>query len=71
VPFDESGRFVLPDHLAGMADLDGAAFFNGNGRFFTIWSPDRLAAMGSGFEQLQRGCEALAKEADAGRGRRK
>jgi MraZ protein len=71
VPFDESGRFVLPDHLAGMADLDGAAFFNGNGRFFTIWSPDRLAAMGSGFEQLQRGCEALAKEADAGRARRK
>lgn len=71
VPFDESGRFVMPDHLAGMADLDSAAFFNGNGPFFTIWNPASLAAMGSGYEQMQRGCEALAAEAEAGRGRRR
>ncbi|MET0252041.1 MAG: division/cell wall cluster transcriptional repressor MraZ [Novosphingobium sp.] len=69
VPFDESGRFVLPDHLASMVDLDGAAFFNGNGPFFTMWNPDSLAAMGEGFEQMQRGCEAFA--AEAGRARRK
>ena len=71
VPFDESGRFVMPEHLAAMAELDGAAFFNGNGPFFTIWNPDKLAAMGPGFEQMQRGCEALAKEAEVGRGRRR
>jgi MraZ protein len=71
VPFDESGRFVCPDHLAGMVGLDGAAFFNGNGRFFTIWSPEALAGMGAGFESMQRGCEALAGEAGAGKGRRK
>lgn len=70
-PFDESGRFVCPDHLAAMAGLDGAAFFNGNGPFFTIWNPEALAGMGPGFEQMQRGCEALAAEAEAGKGRRR
>jgi MraZ protein len=71
VPFDDSGRFVCPEHLAAMAGLDGAAFFNGNGPFFTIWSPEALAGMGQGFEQMQRGCEALAVEADAARERRR
>jgi MraZ protein len=71
LPFDESGRFVLPDHLAAMAELDGAAFFNGNGPFFTIWNPASLAAMGPGFEQMQRGCEALAAEAETAKGRRR
>ena len=71
VPFDESGRFVCPEHLAAMAGLDGAAFFNGNGPFFTVWNPATLAGMGAGFEQMQRGCEALAIEAESGRGRRK
>ena len=71
VPFDESGRFVCPDHLAAMAGLDGAAFFNGNGRFFTIWSPEKLAGMGDDFVHMQRGCEALAGEAGQGKGRRR
>lgn len=71
VPFDESGRFVCPEHLAAMAGLDSAAFFNGNGPFFTVWNPEALAGMGPGFEQMQRGCEALAAEAAAGKGRRR
>lgn len=71
LPFDESGRFVCPDHLAAMAGLDGAAFFNGNGPFFTIWSPEKLAGMGAGFEPMQRGCEALAGENASPRGRRR
>lgn len=71
VPFDESGRFVLPDHLGGMAGLGDAAFFNGNGPFFTIWNPEKLAEMGAGFEQMQAGCQALAAEAEAGKARRR
>jgi MraZ protein len=72
IPFDDSGRFVCPDHLAAMAGLDGAAFFNGNGPFFTIWNPESLATMGPDFEQMQRGCEALAAaEAAGARGRRR
>ncbi|QGN55565.1 division/cell wall cluster transcriptional repressor MraZ [Novosphingobium sp. Gsoil 351] len=63
VPFDESGRFVFPDYLATLAGLDGAAFYNGNGPFFTIWNPAALAKMGAGFEAMQAACNALADEA--------
>ena len=62
VPFDESGRFVFPDYLAKLAGLDDEAFFNGNGPFFTIWSPAALAKMGTGFEAIQAACNALADE---------
>ena len=63
VPFDDSGRFVIPDHLAGLAKLDGALFFNGAGSFFTIWSPDELMRMGAGWEGAQAACTALLAEA--------
>lgn len=68
VPFDESGRFVLPDHLAGLAALNGEAFFNGNGPFFTIWNPAALMEMGAGWEPMQAACRALAAEAEGKRG---
>lgn len=68
VPFDESGRFVFPDYLAALAGLDGDAFFNGNGPFFTIWNPAALAEMGPGFEAMQAACAALAGEAKGKRG---
>ena len=63
VPFDESGRFVFPDYLAKLAGLEGDAFFNGNGPFFTIWNPAALAKMGAGFEAMQAACVALADDA--------
>jgi MraZ protein len=68
VPFDESGRFVLPEHLVQLARLDGAAYFNGNGPFFTIWNPDALMDMGAGWEPMQAAARALA--ADAARSKR-
>jgi MraZ protein len=71
VPFDDSGRFVLPEHLAQLAGLEGEAYFNGNGPFFTIWNPAALMKMGAGWEPMQAACRALAAEAGAGtRGRR-
>jgi MraZ protein len=64
VPFDESGRFVFPDYLAALAGLETDAFFNGNGPFFTIWSPAALARMeGAGWDVMQAACAALAGEA--------
>ena len=63
VPFDESGRFVLPDHLAGLAGLDGEAFFNGNGPFFTVWNPASLMEMGDKWAPMQAACRALAADA--------
>ena len=68
VPFDDSGRFVFPDYLAALAGLEGDAFFNGNGPFFTIWNPAELMKMGQGWEPMQAACRALADENKGKRG---
>lgn len=67
VPFDDSGRFVLPDHLGNLAGIGSELYFQGAGAFFTIWSPDSLAAMGAGWEGAQAACAGLAAEAQKGR----
>ena len=69
IPFDASGRFVLPDHLAELGNLRDEVFFHGAGEFFTLWSPDELAAMGQGWEGPQAACRKLA--ADIAKGRKK
>jgi MraZ protein len=68
VPFDDSGRFVLPEYLAALAGIDGEAFFNGNGPFFTIWNPAELMKMGDGWKPMQAACAALGSEAKGKRG---
>lgn len=60
VPFDGSGRFVLPDHVATIANIDKQLYFQGAGAFFTVWSPDELAKMGTGWEGAQAACANLA-----------
>lgn len=67
VPFDESGRFVIPDHLLKLASLEDALFFQAAGGFFTLWSPDELAKMGAGWEGAQAACANLATEAGKAR----
>ena len=69
IPFDASGRFILPDHLADVGKLRDEVFFHGAGEFFTLWSPDQLDAMGEGWEGPQAACRKLAD--DAAKGRRK
>jgi MraZ protein len=32
IPFDASGRFVMPDHIAGVGQLGDSIFFTGAGR---------------------------------------
>ena len=63
VPFDTSGRFVLPDHLCGLAGLTDGIYFQGGGQFITLWNPERLYAMGAGFEGAQATCRSFAEEA--------
>ncbi|HEX7751193.1 MAG TPA: division/cell wall cluster transcriptional repressor MraZ [Novosphingobium sp.] len=63
VPFDDSGRFVIPDHLETLASFGDQLYFQGAGAFFMIWSPDALAAMGTGWEGAQAACASLAVEA--------
>ena len=64
IPFDSSGRFVMPEHLAELGRLDGGVFFQGAGSFFTLWNPEELYRMGEGWEGAQAACRALS--ADAG-----
>ena len=70
LPFDESGRFVMPGHLAQLGGLGDEVYFNGNGPFFTIWTPDALMTMGTGWEPMQAACKALAEEARATKAKR-
>lgn len=70
VPFDDSGRFVMPDHLRNLGNVDDGLYFHGGGRFFTIWNPRELSAMGEQWESAQAACDNLLAEA-AAKGRKK
>ena len=65
VPFDDSGRFVMPAFLADLADVQDGLFFRGAGRFFTIWNPDQLFKMGPEWEAAQAACRSLMEQAAA------
>lgn len=62
VPFDGSGRFVLPDALMGLANIEDQLFFQGVGRFITIWNPDELYALSDDpdMEAIIATCRSLA-----------
>jgi len=70
VPFDDSGRFVLPDRYFKLGGIVASAYFQGGGKFFTIWNPDELAKMGAGWEDAQAACAELAAQALNGKGRK-
>ncbi|MBS1239719.1 MAG: division/cell wall cluster transcriptional repressor MraZ [Proteobacteria bacterium] len=62
LPFDDSGRFVMPPHLVDLGCLTGGVFFHGAGTFFTLWNPEELYRMGEGWEAAQAACRVLAAE---------
>jgi len=70
VSFDASGRFILPEHLSELGGFGQAIYFQGGGQFLTMWDPDRLYAMGPGWEGAQATCRTLAADA-ATKGKRK
>ena len=59
VPFDDSGRFVMPDHLADLCAIDDALFFQAAGAFFTIWNPDELCQDGRRLGRRAGGLRAM------------
>lgn len=71
--FDDSGRFVMPDHLAEQASVGETLYFHGGGSHFTIWAPDVLFTMPSGWDSAKATCRALMAESGgrSGRGRGK
>lgn len=71
VPFDDSGRFIMPEALRKRANIDTGLFFHGMGPFFVIFSPEQLAAEGEEFEDLLLDCEDAVAEAEARSRKRK
>ena len=63
VPFDDSGRFVMPEYLRNLAHIEDGLYFQGAGRFFTIWNPDELSEMGAGWESAKAACASLLADA--------
>jgi len=60
VPFDGSGRFILPDDLVTLGKIGDQLYFQGAGQFFTAWAPGQLEEMGGGWEDAQLSCRNLA-----------
>lgn len=67
IPFDDSGRFVLPERYHKLGRVEDRLYFRGGGSFFTLWNPLELAGMGAGWEEAQAGCADLAGDAAAGK----
>lgn len=67
LPFDDSGRFVMPDRHFRLAGIEDRVFFRGMGRSFLIWNPDVLMKMGPGFEEAQEACADLIAQAASGK----
>lgn len=63
IPFDDSGRFVMPDYLRDLADIGDGLYFQGGGRFFTLWNPEELMRMGDDWAAAKAACKALVADA--------
>jgi len=63
MPFDDSGRFVLPPYLGELCGISDQIYFQAAGGFFVLWSPTELGKMGVGFESAQAACKQLLAEA--------
>lgn len=70
VPFDDSGRFILPERHFRLGGLESSAFFQGGGKMFTIWNPAELRKMGAGWEDAIEACADLEQQALSGKSRK-
>ena len=59
LPFDDSGRFVMPEHLRELGKVSDGLFFQAAGEFFFVWAPEELMRMGPEFKSAQAACAKL------------
>ena len=59
LPFDDSGRFVMPDHLRDLGKVGEGLYFQGAGDFFFVWNPAELAQMDAAWKGAQASCAKL------------
>ena len=70
VPFDDSGRFVMPARFVKGAGIAERLYFQGAGPEFLMFDPDALMALDpADWRHAQLACDDLASEA-AAKGRR-
>lgn len=68
LPFDDSGRFVMPEYLRDLGKVDGGLYFQGSGRFFMVWAPEELKRTGPEWKSARAACERLMAAAKKGSG---
>lgn len=66
LPFDDSGRFVMPEHLRDLGKVDDGLFFQAAGEFFFVWNPAELERMGPEWKGAQAACAKLLAAARKG-----
>jgi MraZ protein len=66
LPFDESGRFVMPEHLRELGKVADGLYFQAAGDFFFVWSPAELERMGPEWKGAQAACAKLIAAAKKG-----
>lgn len=66
LPFDDSGRFVMPEHLRELGMVSDGLYFQAAGEFFFVWAPDQLAKMGPEWKGAQAACAKLIAAAKKG-----
>lgn len=66
LPFDDSGRFVMPEHLRDLGKVGAGLYFQGAGDFFFIWNPEELARMDAAWKGAQASCAKLIAAAKKG-----
>jgi MraZ protein len=62
VPFDSSGRFILPPFFKNKGELSDLAFFFGSGPFFLIWNPRILIENRESYPRAAEGAEFFMRE---------
>ena len=65
LPFDDSGRFVMPDHLRDLGKVGDGLYFQGAGDFFFIWNPEELARMDDSWRGAKAACDKLIGDLQA------
>lgn len=70
IPFDDSGRLVMPPRFLKAANLADRLYFQGSGVDFTIWNPAELDKMGGEWRHAQIACADLEEDALAAKGRK-
>ncbi|AOL94219.1 division/cell wall cluster transcriptional repressor MraZ [Porphyrobacter sp. LM 6] len=66
LPYDDSGRFVMPEHLRDLGKVGDGLYFQGAGDFFFVWNPDELAQMDAAWKGAQVACAKLIAAAKKG-----